>query len=386
MPRVAEITSGVTYEFSGKEGATAASVKRVFRILKASTDEYVNLAEACGVSVGQPHPQEQNLFCDSYSAQYEGDSRLVIVATFNYQTTPWNDGGDGGGGGGGGGGIERVIAPPDLRPPKVTWSSSLTEVPSSWWEPVEHPTRSGEQPCTNPVGDFYEGVTRIVPVITATFEAFNAISGLMFAEHIGKVNENGFRYGGYAFEPRSVMFRGLQARPTTEQWGNAYFSGWSMSYEFAYRANWATYVGTNDAGAAVWVNKNIGWDIVVPQTGMNVKAHTPLNPPSQNNEFRDDFGQPLKHSDYKIASPATLPPGVVALPDENASKMRACVSFVDLESGERVQRPSSMPIPLNDNGTARSPLMPTYDLVKVYRYRIQKQLNFVETFPFFSEA
>lgn len=347
MARVAEIAPGVQYQFSAEELQVAASTTRVFRILKNDPSEYVAIAGLCGISVGDEHPQEAGLFCASYSAQYEGDSRMVILATFNYRTTPAAGGGAGG---------DRNQNPPDVRPANWSTSSALQEVPAYIWKPITGPGAGSWRPCNNPAGDMYEGVTRLEPIVTISIEQFETIDPTRHQLYAGYVNTNPIQLGSLAMFPRSCMFRGVQTSPAVEHWGDNTFRGWKASYEFAFRVNW---MGTP-------YNTAIGWDIAVPQSGFNVKAWTPnfVQPDL------DNYSQPLKKNTdgVSILEPLALPSQVSV-----GQKMRAMVRIA-AEDGKTTQRPSAQPIPLNNDGSGR---IDTADPpVIVHRYQVQNDIDF----------
>lgn len=346
MARVAEIAPGVQYQFSAEELQVAASTTRVFRILKNDPSEYVAIAGLCGISVGDEHPQEAGLFCASYSAQYEGDSRMVILATFNYRTTP--------AGGAGGAGSDRNQNPPDVRPANWSTSSALQEVPAYIWRPISGPGAGEWRACYNPAGDMYEGVTRLEPIVTITIEQFETIDPTRHQLYAGYVNTNPIQLGSLAMFPRSCMFRGVQTSPSVEHWGNKTFRGWKASYEFAFRVNW---IGSP-------FNTAIGWDIAVPQTGFNVRTWLPSS-----GGVIDQYSQPLKHSDGAIATPLALPEG--SFVDQKA---RAHVRVFESQNGKTSQRPSAQPIALNDDGTGRS--LSASPPVIVHRYQVQNDIDF----------
>lgn len=352
MARVAEITSGVQYQFSAEENQIAASTTRVFRILKASPSEYINVAGVCGVSVGQEHPQEAGLYCASYSAQYDGDSRMVIVATFNYRATPSSAGAGG----------DRNDQPPDVRPANWSVATSLQEVPAYVWKGITGPDAGQVVPCANPAGDLYEGVSRLEPIVTISVEQFEMTDPTRHCAYAGYVNTNPIQLGSLAMFPRSVMFRGVQTTPAVERWGDVTYRGWRASYEFAFRVNWI--------GAPV--NAQIGWDIAVPQTGFNVLAWTPTAPNgSQTANNRDDFAQPLDIDDSgpKLKIPVALPTTISA-----GQKVRAHIRITAPNGGGALQRPSAQPIAMNDDGTARSPV--ASPKVLVHRYQVQNDIDF----------
>lgn len=349
MALVAEITSGVQYQFSAEENQIAASTTRVFRILRASAGEYINIGAACGISVGQAHPQEDGLYCASYSAQYDGDSRMVIVATFNYRATPAVAG-------------DRNEQPPDVRPANWSVATSLQEVPAYVWKGITGPDAGQIVPCANPAGDLYEGVSRLEPIVTISVEQFEMTDPTRHCAYAGYVNTNPIQLGSLAMFPRSVMFRGVQTAPAVERWGDVTYRGWRASYEFAFRVNW---IGSP-------INAQIGWDIAVPQTGFNVLAWTPTVPNGSHvANDRDDFAQPLEIDDAgpKLKIPVSLPPTISA-----GQKVRAHVRITAPNGGGALQRPSAQPIAMNNDGTARS--AEASPKVLVHRYQVQNDIDF----------
>lgn len=364
MARVAEINAGVQYQFSNEAGAVAANTTRVFRILKTSATEYVNVFSLCGISIGDRHPSETNLFCASVNAQYEGDSRMVVQATFNYRTTPIDDGGGGGDGDAG-------QYTPDVRPPTYSISTSLYEAPLYSWGVMSGPDDGKTQAPVNPAGDLYEGISKLVPITNVTYKFFDVIDVSGYQIHAGKINSAAITFRALGeCDRHTVMFRGAQSSPTTQQYGNAYWSGFDNTFEFSYRPNAVKDYRINDTP----FTGTIGWDVLVPQTGLNVLAHEPTAP--DGSQFtggnKNDFAQPLDLDDdgARMRRPVRLPLGVVA-----GRKMRACINFTAPGGSGQIQRPSSSPIPLNNDGTARS-LVPI-----VHRYRVQEELNFAATFP-----
>lgn len=357
MPQVSEINAGTQYQFSNDQGKVAASVTRVFRILKSSASEYTNIFSECGVNIGDPHPNESGLFCASASAQYEGDSRMVVLATFTYKTTPLDD--DGGGGGGG----DRNAYPPDVRPPSYSVSVSLQEVPALSWEKMTG-TNKGVQAPVNSAYQLYDNITKLAPVTTVVYKFFDNISVIAFNSDAGKINsaDIGFRALGNVGR-HTVMFRGAQSSPTVETFQGTRYSGFENTFEFMYRPN----VNVLDQGAV-----EIGWDLLVPQTGTNLKTHAPANNPSQNNEARNDFALPLKLDDInQVAIPAALMDGI------GVGQFHRAMIAVPVGGGKFTMRPAGAPVPLNEDGTARSPNL----AMLINRYRVYEELDFSARFP-----
>jgi hypothetical protein len=175
-----------------------------------------------------------------------------------------------------------------------------------------------------------------------------------YCQYVGYVNSNTFSLGTLNIFERSCMFRGVQTTPVAEKYAGTMYRGWNANFEFAYRVNW---VGTP-------VNGAIGWDIVIPQSGWNVKAWTPGG-----GGTKDEYSQPLKHENSKIANPLALPTGVTA-----GQKVAAMVRIVDPDGGAAIQRAAGMPIPLNDDGSGRDAA--ASPPVLVYRYQTQNSMSF----------
>lgn len=347
MARVSEIAPGVQYQFSGEDGQNSITTTRVFRILKSSADEYVNLSQVCGVDVADQHPQEPGLYCLSYSAQYEGDSRMVILATFNYRTVSGTNVQVG---------SDYIVTRPEPRPANWSISSTLSEVPAYVWKTITGPNADKVSPCVNPAGDLYEGITKYEPIVTINVEQFETIDPTRMCEYVGRVNMNAFQFGSLAILRRFCMFRGVNATPGTIKWGTQVLRGFNTTYEFAYRTNW---VGEP-------INAPIGWDIVVPQSGFNVKAWTP----NLVQVDIDNFTQPLRRTSdgASILEPFALPQQVSV-----GQKMRAMIR-VAAEDGKTIQRPSAQPIPLNDDGSGRSDT--ATPPVIVHRYQVYDEIDF----------
>jgi hypothetical protein len=346
MPKmVSEVTSGVQYDFSAEEGQIAASTTRVFKILKSDASEYISIASACGIQVGQEHPTERGLYCVSYSAQYDGDSRMVVIATFNYRASP----------GLGGSQEDRKEQPPDVRPANWSVATSIQETPAYVWKGITGPRAGQTGPCVNPAGDLYEGVVRLEPIVTISIDQYESSDPTRHCLYAGYVNSNSIKLGSLTMFARSVMLRGVQTQPVVEHWGEKIYRGWKASYEFAFRVNWV--------GAPY--NVAIGWDILQPQSGFNVKAWTPNFVPADT----DNYSQPLKHENYAIKEPLSLPDGISA-----GQKVRSMIRVHESESGKTSQRPSAQPIPLNDDGSGRSDS--ASPPVIVHRYQVQNDIDF----------
>lgn len=356
---VREITQGVTYEFSSEQEGVAASTPRVFRIIKSTPDEYINLPVVCNVRVGDEHPGESGLFCFSYSGAYDGESRMVILATFNYRTTP--------SAASSGGGQDPKASAPEVRPANWYCSTSLIEAPVYSWQRVNSANGASlgaASPPQNPAGDILDNTSALVPVVSIFVEQFEATDPTRHVLHAGKTNSTVLQLGSLSIPRRCLMFRGVQSKPVAEQWGNALRRGWSCTFEFLFKLNPAyAFVG------GAYVLQNVGWDILQPLSGFNVKAFVPNLVQTTN----DNYGQPLKlGSDFKIEQPLALPAGIGA-----GDKVRGMVRISGADN-VTTQLPCAQPIPLNEDGTPR--IESANPKVLVFRYKVTEEIDFQQTF------
>jgi len=362
MPKmVAELTQGVTFEFSSEQEGVAASTPRVFRIIKNSPDEYINLPAACQVRIGEEHPDESGLFCFSYTGAYDGDSRMVILATFNYRTTPSQAASAGGSG------RDPKSYPPETRPANWYCSTSLVEAPVYSWQRVNSAggdSLGAASPPQNPAGDLYDNASAVVPVVSIFLEQFEANDPTRHVLHAGKTNNETLPLGSLSIPRRCLMFRGIQSKPVVEEWGGVVRRGWSCTFEFLFKLNPAyAYVG------GAYVLQNVGWDILQPLSGFNVKAFVPNLVQNTN----DNYGQPLKlGSDFKIEQPLALPDGTGA-----GDKVRGMVRISGADN-VTTQLPCAQPIPLNEDGTPR--IETANPKVLVHRYKVTEEIDFKQTF------
>lgn len=362
MPNaVSEIASGAQFTRSSNEGTVADSQTRVFKIVLKEPGEYVDFQKECGIYVGDPHPSNAGIFCQSFEGRFDGESRMVLLATFNYASKASASGSGGGDGGGGGGGS------PDIRPANWTTSVATYESPVRTWRKVVADAPLDAAPAENPAGDMYDGIVKLEPIVTVSITQRQSLDPLANIDAVGCINSAPLTCGTKTMPNASVMLRSIQSSPIVEAWGNTIFRGWSATYEFLYKRNPA-YIYNGES----LVERDIGWDIAVPQTGFNVKA---FEPPGGNT--RDAFGQPLKHGGDgdppefrgRIVEPLALPPGI-----DPGDKVRGMIRVFSYENGGASQVPCAQPIALNDDGTPRS--ADADPKVLVYRYRVYKEFDF----------
>lgn len=321
MPRrVSEISSGGQFSRSSEEGRLADSQTRVFKVL-LNAGEAVDIQESCEVFIGDQHPQNQNIYCTSFSSQFDGESRTVLICTFQYASTPSAAGGDGG--------EDPKSYSPDIRPANWTTSTSLVEVPASEWYVVSDAgvAADSKTPAKNSADDMYDGISYLTAMVNISVDQLEATDPTRHIAFCGKVNSVNLSLGSLVMEPRTLMFRGVSCKPTVESYGKFIFRGWVATYEFAYRSD--------------------TWDMRVPQSGMNVKCVNPVGAGGN----QDIYGQPLKHTNQgKIK---TDPITELAETLFAGDRARAMVRVHSYDNGGASQLPSAQPIALNDDGTPR---------------------------------
>ena len=358
MPQFSEITSGTTFSRSAEAGTVADQTTRVFRVISDAPGAAVDIQTVCGIRIGDVHPQNPNVYCTSFNVAYDGDSRMVLLATFSYQTTP----------GGGQNQQDPKSQPPEIRPANWSTSTALIESPVYRWRPRSGTNSwAGEEPAMNTAGDIYEGISQLTGMVNISITQEMQTDPTINNQYSGYINDEQITLGSLVMAPHTVMFRGVQSVPYVETYGGLLFRGWKSSYEFAYKRNVTKINPYNLVGDAAAIDVDLGWDIAVPVSGHNVIAFAP---PGDAND--DPYGQPLKHSQGTIVPTWALPVGV-----SPGDKVAAMVRVFEYENGGVSQSRASSAVPLNRNGRPRKQ---TADpKVLVYGYQVQPSINFTTT-------
>jgi hypothetical protein len=371
MPLIVnEVAPGSTVDRNSSENRVAETRTRSFRVILSEPGESVSYEAACGVSIGQSHPDNGDLICTRVGARFEGDSRTSVVVTFSYEPNP-NGGND---------------QPPPARPANWSISSATSEVPVSSWRPRTKEFDWGiAVPAANPVGDPYDGVTKLEPIVKISISQWESTDPTRHADLVGKINNNEASLGTLQIRPHQLLFVGFQATPAVETWGEATYRGWRTEYEFAFKRN-VTSITISAGGFFAGIAPKfvaevaIGWDIAVPQTGFNVNVFDPKAPDAVD----DVFGQPLRHGERgtKFYGQIIPPPDGYILPEEldpndpAKRKARAMVKVFSYQNKGASQAPSAQPIPLNDNGRPR--LITDANKPIVYAYQVYDDMDFVD--------
>jgi hypothetical protein len=371
MPKgVTEISQGNQFSRSANEGQLADSATRTFRVLLNSPSEVFDIQASCGVFVGDPHPTNTNIYCASFDAKYEGDTRMVLVATFNYQSAATASDSSGGGGGG-----SKTISP-EIRPANWSVSTELTEVPVREFAlRLDVDAWFSFQSPRNPVGDMYEGLTKLQPMTTVKVTQFvlgGAEDPTRNTVFVGTINSKAIGLGFLNIEPHTMMLRSISATPAVESFGRLVRRGWTAEYTFLIRNEYAevSFDLTDPVAVGDFRRVNIGWDAAIIVEGRNVKAFHPAGAAAD----QDPYGQPLKPG----PDGAPLDPNNLALPDGVAvgSKQRAHVGVTGFSDRGMSQSPAGEPIALNLDGTPRK-VSGTYPPI-IRAYQIYEAVDMID--------
>lgn len=320
--------------------------------------------------MGSPHPNDFDMVAVSYDARFDGESRMVSLVTFKYGPRPP--------------GANPQPQPPDVRPANWSISSATQESPVSSWAKRTGDFAWGDfGRAANPVGDMYDGVTNLTPLIKITISQFEMQDPTYACRFVGTINEEDIPLGTLLIRPHQVLFSGVNFTPAVERFGDITYRGWQGQYEFLYKENPQGISFPLANGQHEIRRVRIGWDIAVPQTGFNCRAFVT----APGNELEDVFGQPLKHGDKGSRFYGRIfrdDEGDLRLPDDvtPGDKVRCMVTVFSYQGGGASQIPSAQPIALNDNGTPRKLGFVGFagDIEPiVYAYQVYDSVNITNT-------
>lgn len=327
MPQVVEVTSGAGESASLDNGSTKT---RSFRLVLNSPSETVDYQAACGIRVGD---ESGGLKCLNYDARFEGESRMVMLVTFQYGVDPNNNPGS--------------TQDPSLRPANWSVSTAATEGPAlTWRKRTGAQAWGGREVAANPLGDIYDGVTALYPMVKISVSQWEASDPTRNCGYVGYVNSESITVGSLTMAPHTCLFMGLQSTAAVEESGGLTYRGWRAEYEFGYKYN-EQLITLGGQEQTI----GIGWDIAIPQTGFNVRAFDP-NAPGPN---QDVWGLPLGHGAKGSQFYLQIPPPPYGLANQLkvGDRARAMVHVSSYANGGSSQAPSAEPIALNDDGTPR---------------------------------
>lgn len=316
MPKsVVELAQGNTFSRSSEGGAIADSATRVFKVILNEPNEALDIFAAIGVNIGDVYSSANPIPCVSVEGRSDGDSRLVRVITAQYRSRSGGDGQN-----------DPGTQQPTLRPANFSTSTTLYEAPAYVWSA----NGSVWTPIVNPVNDRVDGVSKMEAITTIRVTQFQAFPGTTFAAYCGYINQETMSLGAYmTCQPKTVLFRGVEANPAVESFGGVLYRGFMNAYEFAYRANYVDGLGL------------CGWDATPIVEGFNI-INSGLG-----NSAVDQDALVLELDGNKVKEPDQLAAGT------SGKKVRAMVTINSVEGG-RMQNPATQPVALNENGTPRS--------------------------------
>lgn len=370
---VKELLQGQGFSRTSEENNLNDTFTRVFRVVLSSPAEVFNPQVACGVLVGSIHPFNPNLICHSVDVKNDGDSRMVVIVTFSYKSYASSAASNNK--------EDPRSQPPEVRSAEWSTDTSLVEAPAETWKEMLL-VQNGEAavpaanakfaPPVNPVGDRYEGVTKMVPVTVIRIEQFEPTDPLKWTDYIGHINSKKMKVGDHQFPVHTVMFRGVSYRPHVETFGERTVRGWMASYEFHFKLNQVE-VSDPDGGNATSTVK-AGWDRLQILEGPRVKNIAG----SQDDQNVDPWALALEHADGKVVVPFKIVPAAEGNPSEAMVAVPAFDPATGGTNGMRQVRASS-PVALNENGTPRWVAGGTLKPI-IKRYQTQPDVDFITLF------
>ena len=320
---VSELTQGKSFSRSSQGGSLADTITRTFRIILSAPDEFYVIPDAIQIQIGDLYPGT-DVPCISFDDKADGDSRMVRIVTANYQSSAGNDDGSSGG-------TDPGQYSPDVRPANFSTSSSLVQVPVMKWQPFVDGAPAAFVPAVNPVGERYDGTSKLVPQVTISITQYDT-SPTRHLDFVGMVNNTPFAFGDITIPACECMLRGISNNPHVESFGPNIFRGWIRTYEFAYCKQLCQIEQIVEGFSCL--QQGIGTADV------------------------DDYALSLKHDkNHQIVVPhalsgdaAAISRAMCAVPREDKQQQLPCVS----------------PVPLNRTGTPRRrdanhpPLLDTY--------------------------
>ena len=359
MPaNVVQLAQGNTFSESSEGGRSSYTATRSWRVILNSPNEEWSVSDAVGVNIGYPYLASNPIPCVSLEARADGDSRIVRIVTATYRATP---------------GVDPIVDPktvePELRPANYSVSTSLQEITAWGGKPVRNGASQSWTPAVNPVGDMYDGVTRLEPVVNIQIDQFSYFDETNKMGLVGYVNSDVFFFSALTIGAHCCMLQGVTSNPIVERFGDDTFRGFRVQYTFAVRRHDTI---TRDG------YEPVGWDLVIPQTGFNV-----INSGLGRSDV-DQYALSLTHKDGKIMKFNGAP--FLAFGSEGI-KARAMVAVPAQSEGDEttfgtVQRPSSQPVALNDDGTPRN-TQTQNPQVLINRACLQPEMEFRNNFAAF---
>lgn len=363
MPKmVSQLAQGNSFSRSSDGGGDAYQATRKWKVILNEANETWSVSDAVGVSIGDPYSAGDPLPCVSLEATPDGESRLVRIVTATYRASP----------SAAPGAVDPKTQEPTVRPALYSMSTSLTEIAAWAGKPVVGGVSGAWVPNTNPAGDLVDGLSRLEPVVSVNIEQYSVTDQSQQLQYTGYVNSDTFTFSSLGIAPHGCMLQSVTSNPVVEQFGQNIFRGFKVTFVFAIRAHWtATRNGT----------EAIGWDMAVPQTGLNV-INTGLG-----RSDVDEQALSLAHRDGRVSKILVTQSGLALAGGTSGKKVRAMVTLPaptkeDSFTYGYVQRPAAQPVALNDDGTPRNTQTQTPNVL-INRICIQPERAFGNNFSSF---
>lgn len=347
----------------GRAGAVTDTYVRKFKFVKSQPNESYSVPGVTGIGVGSPFPGDTSCTCVSVDDSPEGESRLVRNFTFTYKTVANTQG------------AQKQQQPPDVRPPNISFQFGVDYVATQSWLPNPIGLPNTVSMAVTPLAEPVTGLEKPQGTATIRVKQFVSYDPAGYSGEVGTLNSGNVHFGSFTAIRRTLLFKGFDAQPTVETFGNYTYSGWNCTYEFAYRENWQM-INVTESNANTQVSVNIGWDKAVPLTSRNVKCDT-----SAGIGFIDPLAFPLEHN--KAGSIKVVPGGPVfglysfaSDPNGNGDltgTIARAMTVIPATKGGFTQVPANEPIPINLDGSPRSrTLFPI-----VFRRGFHREIDFV---------
>jgi len=339
-----------SFSRSSADGRPSDTRTRTFRVVLSSPGEAFDPQGYIGIYVGSSHPFDAEAYCTGFRAEFEGESRMSALVSFDYTRAAGRE--------------DNKNQEPSIRP--ANWSTDTTtiEMPTTRWK--EYDGGGDWIVAVNPAGDMYDGISHLVPSTSITVEQYEPTDPTRHSEYAGHINSNAVRIGSLDCPAHTLMLRGISSKPHVEAFGNIFWRGWVCQYQFLYRTNYQTYHETDAVTTSATRTVDVGWDVVVPVTGFNIKNTNLKDANVEDGALNlrlNDQGQIVGWEDNTY----TLAEGT------DGKRMRGMV-LISATGGKASQRPSAQPIPLNMDGTPRKESLNPKVILK--RYQVQPSTSF----------
>jgi hypothetical protein len=229
MPKiVSELAQGNAFSRSSDGGGAAFQATRKWRVILNSPGESWDIGDAVGVSIGQVYSEISPIPCVSLEMTADGESRLVRIVTATYRSSESASPGA----------PDPKTQEPTIRPAMYSMTTSLTEIAAWGGANVTGGVSGAWSPAVNPVGDLYDGVTRLEPVVNINIDQYSATDKSELLAYCGYVNSESFNFSGLSIGTHCCMLQSISSQAVVEEFAAGKFRGFKVTFGFAVRAHW----------------------------------------------------------------------------------------------------------------------------------------------------